>query len=268
MARRGEDLDDIAVLETVAQRDDLAVDTRTDALVPDLGVDGVGEINGRCVAWEGLDRAFGREAVDLLRVEVDLERVQELVGVLDLLLPLEQLPQPGKGLVVLVRTGAPFLVLPVRGDALLRDAVHLVSADLDLEGLALVADDGGVQRLIAVGPRHGDEVFDATRHWTPEIVEHAEHGVAVWHRRYEDAEGDEVIDLLQLDALPPELQVERVEPLDAAVHLGVDARGREALQDRGFDLVDEHLRLLVTILDARRQVAVVVGLEVLEGEIL
>ena len=109
VAGGGEDLDDVAVLELVAQRHHLAVHPGPDALVADLGVDGVGEVDGRRAAGQHLDLALRREAVHLLRVEVELQRLQELARVLDLLLPLEQLPQPGEGVVVLVdaRCGPP-----------------------------------------------------------------------------------------------------------------------------------------------------------------
>ena len=195
VARRGQDLDDVAVAQLVAQRHDLAVDARAHALVADLGVDRVGEVDRAGVLGQGLDLALGREAVHLLGVEVDLERVQELVRVLDLLLPLEHLAQPGEGLVVLVEAGLALLVLPVGRDALLGHAVHLLGADLDLEGLALVADDRGVQRLVAVGARHGDEVLDPSGHRPPEVVDHPERRVAVGHVRHQHAQGHEVVDL-------------------------------------------------------------------------
>ena len=55
------------------------------------------------------------------------------MGVLDLLLPFEQLAQPGEGIVVLAHPGAVFLVLPVGGDALLGYAMHLAGSDLRFE---------------------------------------------------------------------------------------------------------------------------------------
>jgi hypothetical protein len=79
---------------------------------------------------------LGREDVDLLRVQVDLQVLDELLRVAHLLLPLEQLPQPRKYCSSRCRADAPFLVLPVRGDPLLGDAVHLLGADLHLEGKA------------------------------------------------------------------------------------------------------------------------------------
>ena len=239
-----------------------------DALVADLGVDRVGEVDRGGAAGQRLHLALGREAVDLLGVEVELERVQELVGVLDLLLPLEELAQPGEGLVVLVEAGAALLVLPVGGDPLLGDAVHLPGADLHLEGMALVADHRGVERLVAVGPRHGDEVLDAAGHRAPEVVEHAEGGVAVGYGRHHDAQGHEVVDLVEVDALPAQLLVDGVEALDAPLQGRLEARRLELLRDRALDLLDEVGGLLPPPLDPRGQALVGIGVEVLEGEVL
>ena len=129
----GDDLDDVAVAQPGAQRHHLAVDARADALMADVGVNRVGEVDRRRVARQRLDLALRREDVDLLRVELDLQVLQELLRIADLLLPLEQLPQPQEVLLVAVRADAAFLVLPVRGDALLGDLVHLGGADLHFE---------------------------------------------------------------------------------------------------------------------------------------
>ena len=150
VARRRDHLDDVAVAQARAQRHHLAVDARADALVADVGVDRVGEVHRRRVARQRLHLALRREDVDLLRVELDLQVLQELLRIAHLLLPLEQLAQPQEVLLVAVGADAPFLVLPVRGDPFLGDAVHLRGADLDLEREAALADDRGVQRLVAV----------------------------------------------------------------------------------------------------------------------
>ena len=80
-----------------------------------------------------------------------------------------------------VTDAAAGLVLPVRRNALLGDAVHLFGADLHLELMAALAHHRGVQRLIAVGAGHGDEVLDAPRHRPPQRVDQPEDRVARGH---------------------------------------------------------------------------------------
>ena len=238
------DLDDVAVLQAGAERHHLAVHARADAAVADVGVNGVGEVERRRAAWERLDLAFRREDVDLLRVEVDLQVVDELLRIADLLLPLEQLAHPLEVPLVALVADAAFLVLPVRGDAFLGLLVHLLGPDLHLERRALLADDRRVQRLVAVGPRHRDEVLDAARHRRPGVVDDAERGVAVLHRPGDDPQRDEVVDLLELDLLFLQLLPDAVEALDAAVDLRRTGPAPRSASPQCvcFELVDQAFR--------------------------
>ena len=164
MSRRRDDFDDVPVAEAGAERHHLPVHPRADTLVPDIGVNGIGEIHWRSVAWKRFDLPLRREDVDLLRVEIDLQVLQELLGIANLLLPFEELPQPDEILFVATGADTPFLVLPVRGDPLFSRPVHLHRSDLHLEGKATLADHGRVKRLVAVGPRRRDEILDASGH--------------------------------------------------------------------------------------------------------
>ena len=91
---RGQDLDDVAGLELVVQRDDLAVHLRPDAAMADVGVNGVGEVERGRAGGEVLDLTLRREHEHLVLEQVDLQRLEELGRVL-VALRLEQLPQPG-----------------------------------------------------------------------------------------------------------------------------------------------------------------------------
>ena len=90
----GQHLDDVARLQLVVQRDDLAVDLRADAAVADVGVDGVGEVERGRAGGEVLHLALRREDEDLVLEQVDLQRLEELGRVL-LALGLDELAQPG-----------------------------------------------------------------------------------------------------------------------------------------------------------------------------
>ena len=179
VAGRGHDLDDVAVSQVRAQRNHLAVDARADALVTDVGVHGVREVDWRRAPRERLDQPLRRERVHLFGVQLDFQVLNEFLRIADLLLVLEQLPHPLEVPLVALIADASFLVLPVRGDALLGHPVHLDRPDLHFEGRPAFADDRRVQRLIPVGPRHRDEVFDASRHRRPRLVDDAERPVAV-----------------------------------------------------------------------------------------
>ena len=73
-----------------------------------------------------------------------------------------------------------------------------------------------MQRLIAVGARHGDEVLDASRDGLPHVVNHSQRRIAVGHRIGHQPQGDEVVHLIQLDLLPMHLAIDGVDALGAA----------------------------------------------------
>ena len=187
------------------------------------------------------DLALGGEGVDLLGVQVDLERRHELVGVGHLALPFHELAHPGQALLVLGRDGVTGLVLPVRGDALFSDAMHLLGADLDFKLVAARRDERGVQRLVEVRPRHGDEVLDAPRHGPPLRVQQAEHRVALGDRVADDADSQQIVDLVDGNLLRGELLLNGIKTLDARLDAGLDAGLVQLVLQGGDDVGEEVL---------------------------
>jgi len=132
------------------------------------------------------------------------------LGSLTSRLPFDDLPQPREALLVL-RGDRPVLVFPVGGNAFFRHLVHLLGADLDLKRRAVFGDHRGMQRLVKVGPRHGDEILDAPRNRPPEVMDDAKHGVAVLQRPRDNAHGAQVINLVDGDALALQFFVNAIE---------------------------------------------------------
>ena len=162
-----------------------AVHPRAAAAVAEVGVQRVGEVDRRRAARQVDDLALRREDVD----GVVERRLLRLLGparpVGDLVAPGQQLAQPGDLVVERAfRFDAlpAFLVAPVRRDAELGLAVHLLGADLHFQRAAARPDHRGVQRLVvvALGPR--DVVVELLRDRLPQVVHHAQHAVAVLRR--------------------------------------------------------------------------------------
>ena len=132
--------------ELGTQRHRVAVDAGCHALVAQVGVHAVGEVDDGGTPRQAPDLALGREDVDGVGVEVDLDVIDEFQRVAGLLLDVEQRLEPVQRLDLLVAgVFALGLVEPVGGDAGFGDAVHLGRADLELDAAAVRADHGGVQ---------------------------------------------------------------------------------------------------------------------------
>ena len=128
-----QDLHHVAVLEVVLQLHDAAVYLGAHAGVADVAMDGVRKIDGRRLARQRNHLAHRRERVNFLRVQIHLERGNELARIAHLLLPLHQLAQPIDALIVRARSLAALFIFPMRGDAFFGQPMHLVGADLHFE---------------------------------------------------------------------------------------------------------------------------------------
>src|SRR5438105_4599018 len=103
------------------------------------------EIDRRC-SFGQLDHIAGRrEDENLVLVKIELEELEELVRRLRIELELEHLPEPLERAIELVGAARIFLESPVRRDSVLRGAVHLAGANLNLEQLTPWPKHGRVQ---------------------------------------------------------------------------------------------------------------------------
>src|SRR3990172_4254468 len=93
---RSENLDDIAVPQPVAQRNNPVVYFGADAAVADVRVNRIGEIKGSSAGRQAQDLALRGEDEDLVLEEIDLQALHEVPRVFDLALPFEDPPQPGE----------------------------------------------------------------------------------------------------------------------------------------------------------------------------
>ena len=227
----------------MAQRNDLPVHLCANALIADFGVNGVRKIHGRRAARQRQDFSLGREGVDFLGIQVHLERGHELRRLLHFLDPFDQLAHPQNALIVGVGNILAVLVAPVRGHALFGDAVHFLRADLHFKRLPCM-DHRGVQRLIQVGPGHGDVILEPAGHRTPHLVDHAQSRIAVADRVGNDAHGQQIVNLIDRAVLPQALLMNGIEALHAAVDLGGDSILVEPLANRVLQLREKYFEFL------------------------
>ena len=239
----GNDLHHVARLQRRVELDDLGIDARPDAMVADLAVDGIGKVDRRRVFGQRDDLALRGKDEQLVGIQLGLERLHEILRVLQPALPVEHLADPGKAFGKGSVLRALFLVLPMRRDTELGRAVHLEGADLDLEGLAEVGDDRRVQRLVHIRLRRRDVVLDAAGDRLPALVDLAEHLVTLVHRADDDAHGGQVVDLVERFILRLHLFIDGIEVLRAAEYLPFDL----ALVEDVLDLLDDEIDEVVPL---------------------
>ena len=249
--RRADDFHRRAALQRFGQRRQAAIDTAGDATVADVGVHRVSEVDGGGAFGQLHDPALGREDVDLVREEVDLDAFDELQGVAGTLLQLEDALDPlaGAGMVALGLFILVGLVQPVRSDPVVGHLFHFAGADLDLDGYAMHAEQRRMQGLVAVGLGNRDVVLEATGQWLVQVVYGAEHAVAGVDLVDDDAEGIHVHDLVEGAALAAHLLVDAIEVFLPAADLAFDAIRSQAVGQRLLDLGDDLLAVATGALD-------------------
>ena len=267
-AAGGHDLDLVAVLQLVAKRHQAAVDLGADAGVADHAVDGVGEIDAGGAARELDQLALGREAEDLVLVELELRVLQEFVGGLRVLEDLEQVLDPAELLQVAGGCVA-LLVEPVRGHAVFSDVVHVRGPDLHLDLLVLrdAEGDAGVDAAVAVRLGGADVVLEAPGDHGIRGMDRAQGHVAGVAGRHDDAEGHDVGQLLEGDVAALHLLPDREDRLLPAGDLDRSRPGFGA--DAGellLHLLDDVGALAAEEVEARLDGVKGFGLELCESK--
>ena len=125
--------------------------------------------------------------------------VEKFLRIQRFLVDVEQVRQPVGRLILLGGcAGCLFrfrLVQPVRGHAQFCNLMHGFGADLEFDVDPGRSDKRGVQRLIAVVFRNGDEIFQSLRDWAVELVQDAQRHVAVEIGANHDPEPVDVVEL-------------------------------------------------------------------------
>src|SRR5690606_26789563 len=264
-----DDLDRVPVLQLPRQRRDPAVHLRTRTVQSDLRVHREREVDRRRPLRQLLHVPPRREDEDLVLEQVDPKELHELLGLLRLLLPLQDLPEPRQRLIdVARRRPVPFLVPPVRRDTVLRGPVHFVRPDLDLVQPPARPEDRGVQRPVHVRLRRGDVVVEPLLQRRPLVVDHAQRVIAVRHRVRDHPDRHQVVDLVERPAPLDHLPMDRPHILRPPVHLARAPRVLQLLLQRLPQRLDLLLPLRPPLRDLHRQLAVRLRLQVLERQIL
>ena len=146
--------------------------------------------------------------------------------------------------------------------------MHLLRADLHLEGNALVPDDGGVQTLVAVGLRRGDIVLEPAGHQLEHLMDVPEDVVALGDRVHDDPEGIEIVQLVQRLVLLLHLAVDRIDVLDPPGDRATDVHLTQPVAEPGLDVLHKGLRVAAVGVQVVHQTVVAIGVEILQGVVL
>ena len=265
---RRDDLHRLRVFELAGQTGDAPVDARTLTMEADLRVNREGEVDRRRPLGQ-LDDVAGRsEDENFVLIQIELEELEKLVGSFCIELQLEHLTEPLQRAIELVGAARIFLESPVSRDSVLGGAVHLAGADLNLKELPIGPEDSRMQRLVAVRLWLRDVVLDALLQRRELVVDHAEGVVTVGNGIDEDADRQQIVDLLVRFVPLLHLLLDRPEVLRTTGHIYVhDLRFTQVLFERILEQRDGFLSVGASSRYLLGERLVLRGLEMLECEI-
>src|SRR5690606_347895 len=251
------------------KRHDPAIDLGASAVMADLGVYAVGEVQRRGALGQVDGVTVGSEHIHPVRIDIHAQLLGQAADIAQLLVPLEHLTQPGDLLFVVAGAGLSVgtLVTPVGADTQLGLFVHGVAADLHLQDLAIRSDDRRVQRAVAVFLGVGDVVVELLGNVPPQGVHDAQRGVAVVDFRNQHAHRKHVVDLAQLQAFFLHFSPDGINMLGAPTEIGLDTGGGQLFAQLVHHMGDVLLAIQAPRMQQGSDLLVLPGLQVAEGEV-
>src|SRR5690242_11312953 len=167
----------------------------------------------------------------------------------------------------LVALAARLLITPVGGDAIFGVLVHLVRANLDFERLAFFEDHRRMQRLIEVILWCSDVIIELARDWTPCLMNYPQHLIAGVNIIDQNADGTNIVNLLERDAFALHLAPDAVDMLGTPADLRIDPMVRQKAAQLLKNLVHVEFAVRAALIDETRNHLVAIRLQIAEGEV-
>src|SRR5574341_1959412 len=235
----GQNLHPVADLKPIIQRDELPVHLGAPAAVAEVGVDVIGEVNGRGACREVDNIAARGEDIDAILEYFGPHDIHELARIVNGAAHFHQIAEMlHTALEGFIALAARLLVAPMRGDTVFGMLVHLLGANLDFEGLPIFEDDGGVQGLVKIIFGCGDVIVEFARNRTPGLVDHAQRLITGRQIIDNDAHGTDIKQLVKGDALALHLLPDAVNMLGASRDFRLDAKLFEDRLQPRHEMID------------------------------
>src|SRR5690606_18202974 len=230
-------LDDVTITHLVTERDLLTVGPHLVTVISDLGVNAVREVERRRTTREHSQFTLRSEYEHFVGKEVALDYLEELRRIFEIALKGLELSQPGVTRRT-ARSTARSKRRPLGYHALFGYLMHLVGTDLNLDAQAPRPHHSGVERLITIGLRQRDVVFEAARDRGPFRVDRTERRVAVRDRLHAYLERYQIVDLVERALQGAHAAVDAGDVSRSTVNLTREPAFVQEVADRLGDAVD------------------------------
>ena len=154
------------------------------------------------------------------------------------------------------------------GNPVFRRLVHFKSPYLDLKGLSVGSDKRGVKGTVHILLRHGDIILKPSRNRLIHLVNHAKGRITVLHRVHNDADGKQIIDLVDGLVLVLHLLIDAEKVLDPPVDLSFDPCIFDMLAHLVHNALDIFFPDALSHRNLIHQIVISLGLQIFQGQIV
>ena len=264
---RRDDGHDVPIGERRIQRHNFIIHLRADAVIPDLRVHAVREIDRPRALRQIDDITLRREDIDLVGEDVQLHRVHKFLRIRRVL-PFQKPPEPGNFRVeILAARLLPFFVTPMRRDAVFRNMMHFPRADLDFHRLPARPNHRRVERLVHIRLRDGNVIFETIGQRFPERMRNAQDRIALRNRIHDDPHRVQIVNLRQILIVALHFFINGIEMLRPPRDGRLDARFLDLFVQDAHRIVDDFLARLPFLLHLPDQIRIRFRLQIVETEI-
>ena len=263
----GQDVHLIPGFQLVVEGHQFPADLSAPAAVPDLRVDVVSEINRGGTGGQINDVAAGGENIHPVPENIGFHAVHELTGVFHVLPPLHQLADVVHPAVEIRVVVTALLVPPVGGDPVFGALVHLLGADLHLQGFAVIVNHGGVQGLVEIILGGGDVIVKFAGDGPPGGVDSPQSLVTLLFGGEDDTHAAHIVNHLEGHALALHLAVDGIDMLGAGGDVCLKAGLLHHLHQADFDRHHLPLALGAAFLEAAGDLVVGLRVDVAQGKV-
>ncbi len=212
MRLRCDDIDLVAVTQFAPEWHHTAINLGADATVADLGMDCIGKVHGGRAFGQGDQIAARCEAEYLVLEHFELGMLQEFLRFGGMLDDVQEFTEPS-----VLRSGASvfapafaFLVIPVCGNAVFGDVVHLGGSDLEFDALAFRPENTGMEGTVSIRFWRRQVILETARHHRIGTMGNSKSEIAILNRVDNDPKGHDVGQLFEAEVLVLHLVPHRI----------------------------------------------------------
>ena len=228
-------LNDVTIAQFIIQRNNATVNFCTYATVTYVSMNSVRKVNRTAANGQINNVTTGSEDKHFISEDIHLNCVNEVTGIVHILVPFKELAYPRQFCVKTFVTtasrfaAATFFITPVSSDTVFTNTVHFKGTDLNFQRLTACRKHCCMQGLIHIRFRNCYIVFKATGNRTPHAMHNTQSAVTIFYRINQYTNCKQIVDFAQFFFITQHFFMNAVEVFRSALNFALNVRFCQAI---------------------------------------